>query len=491
MQNEQTPEQIQELFNEVSKILIGYYSNPESAPASPGVDKRELVDLISEPQLPAEGCGLKDALSFVENTVLPNSVKTWHPLFLNQMSAGASVPAILGDLLSSMINCTMATWEMTPSATIMERNVSQWMAQILGMPEGSSGIFVSGGSYANMCALAVARHQRLDPEIAKAGLGGKNIRGAILCTDGAHYSVANSANFLGIGANNVIKVKSNERNEMLESDLIEQLRRCDEEGITPFAIVVTLGITVTGGFDPLARIVEVCKGRNIHIHVDAAFGGGMALADGCQKYFAGIEQVDTVSWDAHKWMHTPLTSTVLLAPDARIFKHTFSSGADYLFHPQDDEINIADDLGHYTPMCGKRFQSLHVWLLMKAYGANHFREMATRQVRFTETIYRYLLEDEDFVPSYKPVSPIICFQYRPEGCESWTVEYSDRMHRWMRETSKRRKLAMYNITKHKGQDHFRMILINHLTTEEHLKNLLEEMRALGQEFMAQEPPPQN
>ena len=490
MQDEQSPEQIQALFNDVSRILTGYYHNPESAPAAPGADKRTIIDLISQPNLPTQGIGLDKALAFFENKVLPNSVKTWHPLFLNQMSAGASVPAILGDLLSSMLNCTMATWEMTPAATIMERNVSQWMAQLIGMKPGSSGIFVHGGSYANLCALTVARHQRLGADVAHDGLAGKNYRGAIICSEGCHYSIANAANILGIGSDHVIKIRSNERNEMLETDLIEKLRRCDDEGITPFAIVATLGLTVTGGFDPLARIVEICKDRNIHIHVDAAFGGGMSLAEGSERHFAGIEHADTVIWDAHKWMHTPLTSTVLLAPDARIFKHTFSSGADYLFHPQDEEIDIADDLGHYTPMCGKRFQSLHIWLLLKAYGAEYFREMATDRMTFTRTIYQYLLEDDDFVPSYDPVSPIICFQYRPEGCENWSPEYSDRLHRWVRETSKRRKLAMYNITRHKGQDHFRMILINHLTTEEHLKKLFEEMRALGQEFLAKEPPPQ-
>lgn len=491
MQNEQTPEQIQQLFSAVSQLLTGFYTNPESAPACPGTGKRELIEMISIPDVPSQGMGLEKTLEFFETKVLPNSVKTWHPLFLNQMSAGASVPAILGDMLSSMMNCTMATWEMTPAATIMERNVSMWMGQLLGMTQGASGIFLPGGSIANLCALTVARHQRLGPTVARRGLSRSDRQGAIICSEGAHYSISNAANLLGIGSEHVIKVRSNERNEMLEKDLIEKLRWCDDQGITPFAVVATMGLTVTGGFDPLARIVQICKDQNLHIHVDAAFGGGMALADQGQHYFEGIQQADTVIWDAHKWFHVPLTCTVLLAPDARIFKHTFSSGADYLFHPQEEDFDIADDLGHYTIMCGKRFHALHIWMLLQAYGADYFKNLALDRVNFTRAVYNHLVQDRDFVPSYDPVSPIICFQFRPEGSENWTHEYSDRLHRWVRETSKRRKLAMYNITKLKGEDHFRMILINHLTTEAHIHKLLEEMRALAREFMAAEPPAQS
>ena len=106
---------------------------------------------------------MEETLAYFRDRVLPSSVKTWHPMFMNQMFAGASFPSIIGDMLASMMNPTLATWEMAPVATIIERNVSQWMAQILGMPEGSSGIFLPGGSLANLLALTVAPQSAVRP----------------------------------------------------------------------------------------------------------------------------------------------------------------------------------------------------------------------------------------------------------------------------------------------------------------------------------------
>ena len=488
MQDLHTPDQIETLFQDVSDLLVDYYSNPDKTPVCPSVTKAYMEELISEPDVPQNGLGLSKTFDQFKENVLPNSVKTWHPLFLNQMTAGASVTAVLGDLLSSMINSTMATWEMTPASTIIERNVSMWMAQILGMEPGSSGIFVPGGSMANLFALTVARHNKLGPEVASSGLRGHERQGVIICSESSHYSIANSANLLGIGTDNVLKVSSNERGEMDIEALRNTLAHCDKNNLHPFCLVATMGLTVTGGFDPLADIIEVCEGRNIHIHVDAAFGGGLALTSLKEKVFRGIERADTVIWDAHKWLHVPLTCTVLLAPDPGIFKHTFSSGADYLFHPQEEEVGIADDLGHYTLLCGKRFHTLHVWMLFKAFGLKYFEELAESRIQLTQNIYQHLKADLDFTPSYNPISPIICFQYKPEGSQQWTREYSDKLHRWVRETSKKRKLAMYNITKFKGSDHFRMILINPLTTNTHIINLLENMRGLAREYIATNPP---
>ncbi len=488
MQEYHDPEQLELLSGKIKDILTEYYQDPEKIPASPGIDKKQIVSEFFEPVIPQTGMGLEQTLAYFRERVLPCSVKTWHPLFLNQMSAGASVPAILGDLLSSMMNATMATWEMTPVATILERNVSFWMARILGMKPGSSGIFLPGGSLSNLMALTVARNQKLGPKAASRGMKTFDTHGVIICSEGAHYSITNAANILGVGTDQVLKVKSNDRCEMIPEELEKTLAECDARDLRPFAVVATMGLTVTGGFDPLQSIVDICRGRDIHIHVDAAFGGGLALTGIGREVFRGIEHVDTVIWDAHKWFHVPLTCTVLLAPDVGIFKHTFSSNADYLFHPQEEHIDIAEDLGHYTLLCGKRFDALHVWMLFKAFGEHYFREMAERCVTLTREVYEFLECDPDFVPSYDPVSPIVCFRFLPEGSERWAATYQDRLQRWVREASKKSKLAMYNISKLKGHDHFRIILINPLTTKEHMVRLFEKMRELARTFMARHPP---
>ena len=478
------PDNLTRFNQKIMSMVQDYYQNPEQDKVIPYQTKQALLDQFRENEPPKEGQGFENILDYFRDHVLTQSIKTWHPLFMNQMFAGASFPSITGDLLASMMNPTLATWEMSPVATIIERNVSEWMANLIGLPEGSSGIFLPGGSLSNLMALSIARNQRLSPKIKTEGMYQQE-PGAILCSAGCHYSIANAAHLLGIGTNQVIKVATNERNEMLIEDFKAKLEECKEKGLRVFAAVATMGITVTGGFDPLAEMVPICKANDIHIHVDAAFGGGMCFTKEGQHHLKGIDQADSVIWDAHKWLHTPLTCTVLLLPNAGLLKHIFNSDANYLFHPQEEDIPEVEDLGKYTILCGKRFDALKVWMLFKALGTDHFREAVEDRLDFTRQVYQLLCDEPDFTPSYHPTSPIVCWQFkRVEGSDQ---AYMDRLHRWARETCKQRSLALFNITKLHGQDHFRAILINPLTEIDHFVEVLTHLKSLRQEFLEKHP----
>ncbi|MCB1049295.1 MAG: hypothetical protein KDC71_01760 [Acidobacteria bacterium] len=466
-------EELQLVGQKLIEILSDYYSEPDKIPTLNYMSKNEILDKFPMDQPPEGGRHLVDVLEEFKTQILPASVKTWHPLFLNQMFAGASFPSIIGDLMASMMNPTLATWEMSPVATLIERASSQWMAQILGMRPGSSGIFLPGGSVSNLMAMTIARHRMLGPTVREKGLP-KDVQPVILCSEASHYSIANAGNILGIGTEYVLKVKTNHRGEMLPEDLKAQLAYADQQGWLPIAVVATLGLTVTGGFDPLSEIIDICKGRNIHIHADAAFGGGMCLTEKGRHLFKGIDQVDSVTWDAHKTMHTPLTCSVLLVPDLNILKATFSHQADYLFHPQEsDEL---DDLGKYTLLCGKRFDALKIWLLWNTYGTSFFRDLAEERDQIAHQLFTYLEADPDFVPAYEPVSPIQCFRFNPPALAECDTVFMDGLHRHVRETLKQSGRAFFNVSKLNDCIHFRMILINPLTTIEHLTELCEDIR---------------
>lgn len=470
------------------EILKDTYVDPQKDPVLPYHTKQEMIDAFFEAEPPQLGVGLENALNDFRARVLPASVKTWHPLFLNQMFAGSSFPAIVGDLLISMMNPTLATWEMSPAGTVIERSAAQWMAHLLGMPKGSSGIFLPGGSISNLMALTVARNSRLGPEVGRVGLARLNERGAILCSDACHYSIANAANILGIGAEQVIKVGTNHRNEMRFEAFLEALDDCAARGLKPFAVVATMGITVTGGFDPLDQLGPVCRERGIHLHVDAAFGGGVALSDSGRHALKGIEFADTVIWDAHKWLHVPLTSSVLLTPDPRILREVFSSNANYLFHRQDEELDLAEDLGHYTVLCGKRFEALRLWLLFKAYGERYFRDLAEERMTTTRQFAHMIEASQHFELSFEPRSPIVCWRYLPESLRAADGAYLDALHRHVRETCKREGIALFNMAPLKGALNFRAILVNPLTTSAHLSRLLDDIRSRAERYVAEHPP---
>ena len=374
---------------------------------------------------------------------------------------------------------------MAPVATIIERNVSEWMARVLGMPDGSSGIFLPGSSLANLVALTVARNQRMGGQLRQTGLHGR-APAAIVCSEDSHYSIANAANILGIGEKQLIRVRTNACNEMQGEDLIAKIENAIAQGIRPFAVVATAGSTVTGCMDPISEIADVCERFDMHLHVDAAFGGAMAFLPKGKKQLRGIEKANSVCWDAHKSLHAPLTSTALLFPDAGPLKGCFDSGANYLFHPHEDIPPETEDLGRYTPLCGKRFDALKLWILWNAYGTDYFRNFMQDRVRLSERFYEVLAEDPDFQPSHKPCTPLQCFRFLPSALMACNPDEIDRFHRSVREEIIRRGIAFFNIARLNGADHFRAILINPLTTLDDLQRLLEDIRSIGQQYLQSE-----
>jgi len=471
------PDELKKVTERLLEILSSYYHEPEKDKVLEFHTKEELIDSFYRDTPPDRRRDLDEVLVDFKERILPASVKTWHPLFMNQMFAGASFPSIIGDLMASMMNPTLATWEMSPVATMIEKNVSQWMARLIGMPEGSWGIFLPGGSLSNLVALTVARNRFFGMEIRETGLPMEK-KPTLICSEASHYSVANAANILGIGTDNLIKIKTNSNGSMNTEDLKVQLERCDREGRTPFAIVSTMGLTVSGCFDPLHDIVQICKPRGIHIHADAAFGGGMALTHRGKDLFRGIEHADTVTWDAHKTMHMPLTSSILLLPNPELLKPVFSQQASYLFHPQPP--HEIEDMGKYTPLCGKRFDALKLWLLWHTYGTSYFKELAESRLTLVTEFNSFLAETDDFSQDYASESPISCFRWAPPEWRGISREKlaacSNPLHRWIREDFKQTGRAYFNITCVNGVDQFRLILINPLTTLPELKVLISEIR---------------
>ncbi|MBO1320610.1 pyridoxal phosphate-dependent decarboxylase family protein [Acanthopleuribacter pedis] len=485
LQDAHNQETIDNIMGRLATLLKKHYEQPEAAACVPPLDQARLKALFHQEHPPEQGMGFEAAMEHFENDIMANSIRTWHPLFLNQMFAGASFPAIVGDLLAGMLNPTLATFEASPAGTLIERSVATWMAEIIGMKPGSSGIFLPGGSLSNLMALTVARDTKLGPDIRQKGVGAQKV--GILVSAGCHYSIANAAHLLGLGTDSVIKVATNDRNELLIEDFKDKLAMCDREGRRVFAAVATCGITVTGGFDPLQEMIEVCRDRDIHVHVDAAFGGAMAMTRFGKELFRGIEQADSVIWDAHKWLHSPLTCTVLLLPNPSLLKAVFASNASYLFHNPDHEPDATDDLGQYTLLCGKRFDALKVWLLFQIYGRNYFAELAEERWQFSLQIHQWLRNDADFEPCYDLRSPVMCFRYAPEALAGADAAYCDRLHRWCRQKTMERGLALFNMSKLEGRVVYRAILINPLSTQAKMEELFENLRELGEQFMRENP----
>ncbi len=347
------------------------------------------------------------------------------------------------------------------------------MSNLLGMPENSGGIFLPGGSLANIMALSIARN-KLFPNCKETGID-LSENPVILCSETVHYSIFNAANLLGLGTKNIVLLKTNNRNELLIEDLKNKIQSAKEKKQKIIAAVFVVGNTVTGGIDPIEKAGKICKDNNIRVHVDAAFGGGLALTSKFSLFSNGIKYVDSISWDTHKSLHSSLTSTVLILKNPKEFNESFNSNADYLFHHRENNnYPITEDLGHQTILCGKRFDALKTWLLWKSYGTIQLKEIAESRIKLTEEFYEYLKSSIIFEPSYEPISPIVCFKYKPLN-NSIDKQTLNKIHLKVRNKIRSTGKAFFNIANLNGENQFRVILINPLTKLEDLKRLTKEI----------------
>ncbi|MBL4939071.1 MAG: hypothetical protein JKY16_02090 [Lutibacter sp.] len=258
---------------------------------------------------------------------LEYSVKTGNKQFLNQLYSGFNFPAFIGELFTVLANTSMYTYEVAPVATTIETEMIRLMNRYSGYSKGD-GIFVSGGSNGNLVAMLSARNKIL-PESRFEGYD-RNQKLKAFVNEQAHYSFETAANILGIGAHNVIKVKSDKYGMMIPSDLENKIRNSIHRNEKPFFVVATCATTLMGAYDPIDKMAEICEKYNIWLHADGSFGGSLILSDQHRHLMKGIERTDSFVWNPHKLMNIPLICSALLVKERGTLQHNITDiNADY------------------------------------------------------------------------------------------------------------------------------------------------------------------
>jgi len=317
-----------------------------------------------------EGAKFNDLLSDIEE-YLHHAVKTRSSNFFNQLFGGNNIPALMGDILTSITNTSMYTYEVAPLATIMELELVQKMCKKIGYKSGE-GTFVTGGSNTNLMAMLCARNI-LHNTTKKSGIKRKF---TAFTSEHCHYSIPKAANIIGIGEDNLIKIKTNKNGQLISKELDVAIYKSKQKGEIPFFISATAGTTKIGAIDPLEEISAIAKKHKLWFHIDGSWGGSILLSNKHKKLLKGSHLADSFSWNPHKLMNIPLICSVFLLKKQGILEKVVATpNADYLFHEHDfDEF----DLGKYSIQCGKRADSLKLWMAWKFFGDQGYNERINR-----------------------------------------------------------------------------------------------------------------
>jgi glutamate/tyrosine decarboxylase-like PLP-dependent enzyme len=402
--------------------------------------------------------------------ILEKSVRTIHPMFLNQLFGGFDVAAWTGEIASALLNPTMATYEISPVLTLIEKRLVKELLTLMGFESGE-GIMVTGGSNANLVSLLCAR-SHYNPAIRQTGFAHNQFR--IYVSEEAHYSFDKAANICGIGTQNLIQIPTNSRGEMIPEELERILATDIKDGFTPIMVGATLGTTVLGAFDPVEKIAAICAHFKVWLHLDAAWGGAAVFSQSARHLTRGIELCDSVTFDAHKTMGSPLMTSFFLTKHSGILGATNrGGGAEYLFHEFD---HSEWDTGTYSLQCGRRADALKLWLLWRSQGtdglmkrADHLLELARFAAHEISTMPRFELIHAHYLN--------VCFRVKPLRTSENINSFTLKVRKELLASGK----AMVNYAERAdGTILFRLVFPNHLTQKSHVSELLKIIQEIAE-----------
>jgi L-2,4-diaminobutyrate decarboxylase len=457
--------------------MAAYLATVEDQPVFTSHSPSELARRFSG-ALPRSGRPAAAVWEEVWEQVVGDAIHLAHPMYMGHQVAPPLPHAVLADALASLLNQSVAVWEMSPTGTPMEVQVIGWMRELLGYPDDADGTFVSGGSAANLTGLLAAREAAFpgawrDGVAGRAGLD----RAAVFVAAHAHYSMERSMGIMGLGAGAAVPVA--ERDFRLDAAALDRaIDLAVAAGRKPLAIVATAGSTATGLFDDLPAIADIARDRGIWLHVDGAHGASFLASDRLRDRLTGIERADSVAWDPHKMMFMPISAGAVLVRDRRQLDAAFQQSAPYLFHPRPGETR-SHDIGRRTLQCSKRFDALKVWVCLQHYGLDHIARLQERTVDNAVALHGLLTDASDFEPVHAPGSNILCFRHLPASWSERTGQELDALQGRLREAYNASGRGWITTTVLGGCRVLRVTLMNPATERRHLAALLDGLRETG------------
>jgi aromatic-L-amino-acid decarboxylase len=456
-------------MHRVADMLADYLENVHEYPVVPPILPGDVRKSL--PAAPPEtGEPLDRILDDYQRLIEPNTTHWNHPGFMAYFAVTGSRPGILGEALSAALNVNAMLWRTGPAPTELEEHVTDWLRQMMGLPAEFRGHINDTASIGSLLALAAARERLAGADIRHLGMAGRADLPplTVYCSDQAHSSIDKACVTLGLGLNNLRRVESDDAFR-LRIDALERALSADRAaGARPVAIVATVGTTSTTSFDPVRACARIAKREGLWLHVDAAYAGSAMICPELRPLMDGLEEADSIVLNPHKWLFVPVDCSVLFVRDPDTLKRAFSIVPEYLKTTEAGVTNLMD----YGIQLGRRFRSLKVWMVMRAFGRQGLQE----RVRHHCALARRFAAWVEAEPGFSLAAPVplstVCFQVAVDG----TPEEQDRFHERLLHEINAAGPIFISQTRLRGRVVLRLTIGNLRTTEAHLRGAWELIR---------------
>lgn len=405
---------------------------------------------------------------------LENTQHMHHPGFIGHQVAVPHYGAGIADMVHGLVNNPMAIYEMGPAAAVIERVIVNWMLEKTGWFKGGgltdfdqisgngAGVLTHGGSLANLTAVLAARAACV-PDAWDAGVPADL---AVIIPKTAHYSLARAISIAGLGQNAICPAPVTAMEVLRPETLETTYEQAQNAGKRVFMVSANACSTSTGLYDPIDEIADFCEAHDLWLHVDGAHGASALVSDKARHLMKGCARADSMIWDAHKMLRTSALCAAVLFKDQQHLSDAFRQEGSYIFHDKDQP---GFDVMPYAVECTKAALGTKLFWVLAIEGEGGLSDFIDNQYDITRDFYDMIIAEDDFECPYVPQANILCFKYTPFGDDN------------ARQLALRNEIVQrgdFYITSAEigGVRYLRLSVMNHLTTIETVKNLLDEVR---------------
>lgn len=413
----------------------------------------ELYEAVGE-TITENGLGGEKALELFKDVLAPACISTDHPRYLAFIPSAPTESANLFDLVVGASALYGGSWLEGAGAVFAENQALKWISDLAGLPEGSGGTFVQGGTVGNLSALVTARHN--------ARIKHPNIeKWFIACSTEAHSSIKSAAEVMDVG---ILTIATDEGHRLLGREIskaVDQFHR-DNQKERVFAIVATAGTTNLGVIDEIDEIAIVAKDRGIWLHIDGAYGLAALVSKRTKPLFKGVDQADSIIVDPHKWLFAPFDACALIYRDPEIARQVHTQSAGYLETLERGEWNPSDYAIHLT----RRARGLPFWFSLAAHGTKKYAEAMDKTMAVARAAADLIKVHPNLELLMEPTLSIVVFTRKGWKLDDYTA-WSEKLLG--------DQVAFVTPSLHKGEPILRFAVVNPWSSIEDIKMILERL----------------
>lgn len=454
-------EEMRRLGYRAVDMLVDEWTGLNQRPVGRKAGREELMAALDEPP-PREGAPPEVVLERLARDVFPNVLRIHHPRFFAFVPGPSNFAAAVGDFLAAGHNVFAGNWLSGSAASAMELVVTGWLRDLCGLAPGAEGLFVSGGSVANLTGLLVARHAML----------GNRLDGAVAyLSEQTHSSVERALRIIGLLPDQIRKLGVNDQFQLSVHDLRAAVAADRAAGRRPFCVAGNAGAVNTGAVDPLNDLADFCEAEDLWLHVDGAFGAAAAICERGRRELRGLERVHSLSLDPHKWLFQPYEAGCVFVRQGSLLRETFRITAEYLrdVHRPSEEVHFCDRGVQLT----RSFRSLKVWLTFQIFGVDAIQRAVERGFELAEYAEQRLRS----MPEFELVTPakMAVVTFRLKGLPERAYEQA--VARMLEDG-----YAFLTSTVIRGKAALRLCTINPRTQEEDIDSTLDRLNQICAEL---------